>query len=63
MIGKEFEKQLLEEGINPGDVKKFTSKYNKKNGTIVTLITMEDDSKHTITNEVVWYAARKNKKW
>lgn len=41
----------------------FVSKYNKKEDMIVTTVTMEDETVHVITNECVWYAARKNKKW
>ncbi len=63
MIGEEFKKQLINEGINPDDVSKFVSKYDKNIKKIVTTVTMEDNSKHTIMFEPEWYAARKNKKW
>lgn len=63
MIGEEFKKQLLKEGINPESVKSFISKYNKKTNRIITIITLDDDAKHTMSEETVWYAARKNKRW
>tara|TARA_R110000796_G_scaffold248124_3_gene374575 strand:- start:550 stop:741 length:192 start_codon:yes stop_codon:yes gene_type:complete len=63
MIGEEFRQQLIDEELNPDEVLAFTSKYNKKTDTIITLVTMKNGTNRSIESKPVWYASRKNKKW
>jgi hypothetical protein len=63
MISEDFYNQLIEEGINPEEIKSFYSKYDKKTDCIVSVITMNDDSIQEISYETGWYASRKDKKW
>lgn len=62
-FSKELIEQLLDNNINPDDVVKLNSKYDKTLNKIITTITTKDNKKHTIYYETTWYASRKNKRW
>lgn len=63
MISDEFKERLIEEGINPDNVVKFTTENNKKTRKIITTITLIDGTEHKIIDNFIWYASRKNKQW
>jgi hypothetical protein len=63
IISNDLKKELINQNINPLDIIKIHSKYDKINNIIITEITLNDNTKCTIKNETAWYAARKNKRW
>lgn len=63
MISEDFKNRLVEAGINPEDMTKFTSRYDKVNDVIITVVTTKDGEEHELISETPWYASRKNKRW
>ena len=63
MIGEEMKKRLIDEGLEPSTVKNITTVNDKKRRKIITTITFNDDTKHNLVDDFIWFAARDNKRW
>jgi len=63
IISEEFREKLIESGIVPENVVKFTTENDKKTRKNITTITLIDGTVHKLIDDFIYYASRKNKKW
>lgn len=61
-ISKEITEKLKDKNINPDDVTKITSKYDKKLNKFITTITTKDDKTYKLYFCPYIYITRKNKR-
>ncbi|MDY0270143.1 hypothetical protein [Trichloromonas sp.] len=63
IISEEFREKLIEAGIVPENVVKFTTENDKKTRKNITTITLIDGTVHKLIDDFIYYASIKNKKW
>ena len=63
VISEEFKKKLAKEGIDTDDVIEFITENDKNKKIIITKITLANGTKYELTDNFIWYAARKDKRW
>ena len=61
ILSDEFKEKLINEGINPLDVKSFSTFNNKISRLVITRIILVDGTEKNLVEPFVWYAAKKDK--
>jgi len=61
ILSDEIKQKLMDEGINPLQVKSFSTFNNTVSRLIITRIVMVDGTEKNIVEPFVWYAAKKDK--